>query len=374
LLCEESNRRRRDAQLFGPFTATQCMAVASRIAAITVFAQRYAVWTDLDLGNIPKEDISIQELCGGFENVEGTEFQVSEKSIKETLKTGLFSSRGPDRIGWSHQTLAEFLAAEYLIQNEMTTDQIMSLLVHPFDPNGRLSPQLHGVAAWIATIRPDVFKWILEKDPEILLRGDLDIVNQGDKKNLVGALLRQYDRETLLDFDWNIRGMYRKLYHNGLAEQLQPYICDKTKGEVVRRVAIFIAEACELNSLQEELANIALDIEQSTHIREIASRAVCTIGDIETKTRLLPLATGETGSDPDDQLKGYGLRAVWPTELNAGKLFSLIVRPKNQRFIGSSYYTFISYYLPDLIKDQDLPAALSWVEKQGPSHQVSPGF
>jgi predicted NACHT family NTPase len=373
LLCEESNRRRREAQLLGPFTATQCMAVASRIAAITLFAQRYAVWTDLDLGNVPKEDVSIQELCGGFENVEGTEFQVSEKSIKETLKTGLFSSRGPDRMGWSHQTFAEFLAAEYLIKNEMTADQIMSLLVHPFDPNGRLSQQLCGIAAWIATIRPDVFKRILENDPEILLRSDLDVVNQRDKENLVGALLMQYDRETLLDFDWNIRGMYSKLSHNGLAEQLRPYICDKTKGEVVRRVAIFIAKACELHSLQDDLANVALDVEQSMHIREIASGAVCTIGDIETKTRLLPLATGDAGDDPDDQLKGYGLRAVWPTEMTADKLFSLIVRPKNQRIFGS-YDAFISYYLPDSIRDQDLPAALSWVARQAPSHQVPPGF
>jgi hypothetical protein len=276
-------------------------------------------------------------------------------------------------MGWGHQTFAEFLASQYLIQNEMTTDQIMSLLVHPFDPHGRLSPQLHGVAAWIATSKPDIFGRILENDPEILLRGDLEIVNQSDKERLVDALLRQYDRETLLDFDWNIRGMYRKLYHSRLEVQLRPYICDKTKGDVVRRVAIFIAEACELHSLQEDLANIALDLTQSMHIREIASHAICNIGDNKTKTRLMPLATGDAGSDPDDQLKGYGLRSVWPIEMNADELFSLIVRPKNRHYFGS-YYTFTSDYLPDLIRDQDLPAALSWVEKQGPRHEMPPGF
>lgn len=373
LLCDESNRVRREALLLGAFTAIQCMAVASRIAAITVFAQRYAIWTDLDRGNVPKEDITIQELCGGYENVEGSEFLINEKSIKETLKTGLFSSRGPDRMGWAHQTFAEFMASQYLIQNEMTTDQIMSLLVHPFDPHGRLSPQLRGVAAWIATSRPDIFRRILENDPEILLLGDLEIVDQGNKEDLVDALLRQYDRETLLDFDWNIHEMHRKLYHDRLAEQLLPYIRDKTKRDVVRRVAISIAEACELHSLQEDLANIALDLTQSMHIREIASHAVYTIGNDKTKARLLPLAMGDAGSDPDDQLKGYGLRAVWPKEITADKLFSLIVRPKKQHYFGS-YYTFTSYYLPDLIRDQDLPAALSWVEKQGPRHEMPPGF
>jgi predicted NACHT family NTPase len=98
LLCDESNRRRRDARLLSPFTATQCIAVASRIAAITVFAQRYAIWTDLDRGNVPKEDITIQELCGGYENVDGSEFLVSEESIRETTKKG--SSHPVGQIVW----------------------------------------------------------------------------------------------------------------------------------------------------------------------------------------------------------------------------------------------------------------------------------
>jgi hypothetical protein len=82
--------------------------------------------------------------------------------------------------------------------------------------------------------------------------------------------------------------MYGKLSHSNLEEQLKPYVCDKTKGEIVRRVAIYIAEACRLQSLQDELANIALDITQSIHIRAIAAHALCSVGDDKTKSKLRP--------------------------------------------------------------------------------------
>ena len=132
-LCDENNESRRDARLTGTFTIEQRLAVASRIAAITVFSNRYAIWTGINRGDVPDEDTTIQELSGGTEDVDGVQFQVTEIAIKETLATGLFSSRGSNRMGWAHQTYAEFLAARYLAKHKMTLTQIMSLLVHPGD-------------------------------------------------------------------------------------------------------------------------------------------------------------------------------------------------------------------------------------------------
>lgn len=219
------------------------MAAAARIAAVTTFTKRYTIWTDVDQGNVPSEYVTIQDLCGGCENVNGDNFQINDDVIKETIRaTGLFSSRGPDRMGWAHQTFAEFLAARYLIQNKMKTDQIMSLLVHPFDSRGRLTPQFHGVAVWISNSAPEVFKRIMDVDPEILLRSELEIMKESDRASLVNSLLRKYEEETLLDLDWDIRRMYGKLSHSNLEEQLKPYISNKTKGEIVRRVAISITE------------------------------------------------------------------------------------------------------------------------------------
>ena len=47
----------------------------------------------------------------------GGEFAVSEGAVREVLSdTGLFSSRGPRRMGWAHRTFAEYLASRYLVE------------------------------------------------------------------------------------------------------------------------------------------------------------------------------------------------------------------------------------------------------------------
>jgi predicted NACHT family NTPase len=54
LLCEETNQNRRDARLTGNLSADQRMVIAARIAAVIVFCNRYAVWMNIDQGDVPQ--------------------------------------------------------------------------------------------------------------------------------------------------------------------------------------------------------------------------------------------------------------------------------------------------------------------------------
>jgi len=114
ILCEEQNESRRAAGRTGILSAAGRLAVATRIAAITQFGNRFAVWTGTEAAGVPPEDVSIGQLVGGTETAEQT-VNVSAELIIDTLDTGLFSSRGEERLGWSHQTLAEYLAARYCL-------------------------------------------------------------------------------------------------------------------------------------------------------------------------------------------------------------------------------------------------------------------
>lgn len=362
-LCEETNEHRRDTRLIGSFTTEQRLAMASRIAAVTIFSNKYAVWTGIDRGNVPDEDTTIQELCRGSEDTDGAQFQVTEIAIKETLATGLFSSRGSNRMGWAHQTYAEFLAARYLAKHQMTLTQIMSLLIHPGDNEAKLVPQLHETAAWMTGMVPEVFRKIVRVNPEVLLRSDITTADPKDCAALVESLLRAYDEGGLMDRDWINQKRYKKLYHPGLVDQLRPYICDGTKGIIVRRVAINIAEACELRTLQNDLANIALDQKEPLPIRNAAAYAVGRIADDIIKVRLKPLATGEAGEDPSDELKGCSLRALWPDHMKIEELFTAITSIKQENYIGA-YWMFLSHELVPKLKPSDLPIALKWVEQQ----------
>lgn len=373
LLCEETSESRRDAGLTGAYTAKQRMAVGARVAAATIFANRYAIWTGIDCGDVPEEDTTVQQLIGRSESVDGDEFQVSEAAITETVATGLFSSRGPNRLGFAHQTYAEFLAAQYLVQRQMNLTQMMSLLTHPGDPDRKLVPQLHEAAAWLAGMVPDVFREITQVNPDVLLQSDVATADSDDRAVLVKNLLNLYDEEVLLDYNIEIRKRYRKLAHPSLADQLRPYICDNTKGIIVRRVAIDIAEACELKTLQEDLAKVALDKSQLLTIRENAALAISQIGSDETRAKLKPLAAGEAGEDPDDGLKGYGLRALWPTHLTAEELFASLSPPKRDNLFGV-YKSFLLYDLMKHLQPADLSIALKWIGGQRSRHELPDPF
>lgn len=314
LLCEETNKERLDnTGRAGTPSADQKLAVAARIAAVTVYSNKFAVWTGLASGDLEEGDVSLRDLAGGSEFVGDDEFAVGEDEIRETLATGLFSARGAEKLGWAHQTYAEFLAARYLVQRGVGIEQMMSLISHPHDEHGKLIPQLHEASAWLASMSPEVFRKIIEVDPEVLLRSDIASADTKDKEAVIETLLRLYDEEKLLDVGYAPRDRYRRLNHPGLTEQLRPYIADPGKGFVVRRVAIDIAEACELQELQEDAAGVALDPEQAIYVRKEAAHFVARIGDSQTR-RLLTASFSVV--DPRRMMDTYSLPSegllYWP--------------------------------------------------------------
>jgi hypothetical protein len=136
-----------------------------------------------------------------------------------------------------------------------------------------------------------------------LLRSDVATSDVQDRVTLIEYLFRQLGEERLAygELD-DLRGYYRKLAHPDIAEQIRPLLLDGTKSVLVRQAAIHITEACELEALEDDLVNIALDPSQLLLIRINAAHAVARAGHKEARAKLKPLVTGEIGDDPDDQL------------------------------------------------------------------------
>ena len=363
LLCEEVNESRHASDRTGNFDSDQRLIVAARIAAVTIFANRFAVWAGVDQGHIPAEDVFWQRLCFGCEKVNRREFEITKEVIKEVLDTGLFSSRGLHRMGWAHQTYAEFLAAWYLTQHEMSLEQVTKLIFSSKDPDHKLIPQLHETAAWLASMKSGVLQEIVKTDPDILLQTDVP-TDAEIKASIVENLLTQYEEGKLFDRDRNNYCHYAKLKHPGLVEQLRPYICDSSKQVDARDLAIDIAEVCEVSELQDELAKLSLDSAQSIYLRVSAAKVICSVGDATTRLKLKPLAIEQLPEDEDDRLKGCALKAIWSDHLTATELFSSLTRPKKRKLIGS-YHIFTEYELVPKLQPKDLVIALDWLVKQG---------
>ncbi len=315
--------------------------------------------------DMPNSDIAIRDLCVGTEIINQQEFTVTENDIRDEVLsiTGLFSSRGSNRMGFAHQTYAEFLAAWYLTERNLPLVQVMSLIVSQGDPESKLIPQLHETAAWLASMRMDILEEIIKTDPDVLLRSDIS-TNVDIQEKIVSSLLNHYDQGKLTGRNLRSVFQYKKLKHPRLPEQLRPYIQDSSKSLEVRDEAIDIAKDCDVHELGEDLATLALDSSQSIHLRVNAANALCSIGNSETKLKLKPLAIGNLEKDEDDQLKGYSLEAVWPEHLTVEELFNAITPAKRRNLFGG-YQSFLKNELVAKIKPDDLIIALNWVEKQG---------
>lgn len=285
-LCEERNDSRVASGRTGELTSDQRLAVAARIAAVTVFSNKYAVWNGVQQAAPEKEDVLVRTLAGGTEFIGEDEFSVGEDAIREVLGIGLFSARGPREVGLGAPDLCGVPRCALPGTEERARRQ--SHVAHRASRRrgGRMVSQLHEAAAWLASMSPEVFCELTEADPEVLLRSDAASTDAEGKAALVGTLLKLYDEEKILDGGWAPRVRYERLEHPGLAEQLRPYVVDGSKSLSARRVALDIAEACGLRALQDDAAGVALDPNDDLLVRKGAAHFVAVVGDGPTRPPL----------------------------------------------------------------------------------------
>ncbi len=353
-LCEEQNQSRRDTRRTGRLNPAQRLRVAGRMAAATMFANRYAIWTGPEIGGVQPEDVPLSSLADGREQGAFLAFDVTGDDIREVLDTGLFNSRGSDRMGWAHQSYAEFLAAHYLVEKGVPAGTILKMLLHPA---GGLVPQLSTVAAWASSLDSAVRAGLIATEPLVLLRSDLINWPADDLAALTASLLVGYEQKRFHDAVIGIADAYAKLGHPGLVSQLRPVIIDRTKNAVTRRAAILIAEMCELKELQPELLHVAFDISEDASLRARAVSALNRCGDASVPAKMLPLARGEVGADPVDDIKGQALDILWPKHINAADLFALVTDP-DDGYLGA--YALFLINLPETLQTDDLLPSLEW--------------
>ncbi len=120
-LCSESNPERDTPKLHKQLTSQQRMAVASHIAAASMFCGRNTIWRGQSNVTQNETDLTIAELASGSIKTANLHFDVTSKAIIETIDSGIFKSNGRDRIGWAHKSYLEYLAARYVKDSNLST-------------------------------------------------------------------------------------------------------------------------------------------------------------------------------------------------------------------------------------------------------------
>lgn len=357
-LCAEMNPDRQDAAQSGALSAEQRMAVAKRIAAVTMFCGKSSVFRGANASDAPSDAVVLADLVGGTETMAGNQLEVGMDQVKEVLTTGLFSARGSHGLGFAHQTYAEFLAAGYLVDLGIPLATRLKLLRNADDSTGRIVPQLGETAAWLAGMDVATFQEIMRCDPQILVRSDVAKADDTVRKDLVEKLLQLSEADALTGRPFDDASHYHKLNHPTLSNQLEPVIRDSSKSLAVRRFAISLAQQCGAQELQHLLADIAVDPLDNYRVRVSAAYAVAAIADAATQLRLRPLALATTAGDDDFTIRAVALRTLWPSQISAAELFAALEIPEADTY--GTYRLFLRHELPQHLTPERLPHALAW--------------
>jgi hypothetical protein len=362
LLATEESKSRKAARRVGKLGAPERLAVAARIAFVLMFSNRSAVWTDADYGDIPASDVLLDACTGGTETAGGVRVVVRAPEIREVLDTALFSAHGEGRLGFSHQTYAEYLAAWYASAHRMTWRQLATLLVHPDDREARVVPQLRETAARLADLGRGIRQQMLQLDPEVVLASDVTSASSEHREALVDALIEQTRKHGVSTIP--LRSL-ATLGHPGLSSQLGGVISNKREQAEARRLAIDITGACKVVGLSGLLASIALDRAEPFGVRVDAAFTVWRVGEEEGRRRLKELVTDESPHDEYDLLKGWALAAAWPQYITTTELFAALKPPKRDHF--GPYEQFLRDMPADL-EPADLVVALGWARPYAVEH------
>lgn len=352
----------------GSLEVDQRLAIARRLAAISVFCNRPAFYHRAPDGQMPSALLPIAETLRGQERLpRGDIVPVDMANARDVLlRTGLFSALDQDAMRWWHNSIADYLAAEYVRINELPVRQVKELL-RLTDPNAPVLSQLEGVIGWLVTDeRLGLVDRFLTRSPLTLLRSDVSQLPEPVRREIIRRLLEAAQREMLDVWGNELPRQIARAGYPTLLDELRPWIQDRQRNPLARVLAIRFADACGFGAAASDMMlAIALDPAEPLYVRYQAVIVIRDRGPRDARLSLRPLAIGPDDADDRDDLKGNALRALWPADLTSRELFESLTPQRDETYLGA-YEVFLGWELPRSLTRSALPDALAWVLRQQP--------
>lgn len=358
-LADETTQERRDTWQ-NRVLAEKRIEVASRLAAISVFGGRPAIWlgsaSDLaTAGGADVGDLLVSEVILPSNESRESSTPPTDVEFSQTVRCGLFTGAGESRVVWAHATFMDYLAARWIVEKGLTREQVRSLLV---TSDNRIHVRTRQVAAWLVRTLPAGFDWLIPLDPEAFL-ANVDLPDDELRRQLVEAIFTMADAGNLFhDYSWNLAG----LAHRSLDSQLRDRLRSVGQNEI--RIAIDIAHQCNVTSIVPDLAAIASGDVHDISIRVAAAMGVYNLSINNPTNILVPLlAAADLSNAFDDEsageLEGAALLASWPHAITTAKVFA-IVNPRFPRNFSGMYSLFINEFAKGICIE-DLSVACEWL-------------
>ncbi len=186
-LCEEDEDRTQRLRPHQPsFSVPELYSTASGIAVRILLGKRSAISIQ-PVEKRAQTDLGLEEIAGKAADASTCE------NVKAVLQRALFADGGNKRRVFAHPTYCEFLAAERLAN--YSASQLQQVLSRRNEDSHTIVPQLAELAAWVALMSSEFLDWLIEQEPEILLRNDVSTLSESAKLGLLVSLLKRVAQE-----------------------------------------------------------------------------------------------------------------------------------------------------------------------------------
>jgi len=340
----------------------QVFAVAARLCCHLLLCGSAAFWTGAP-EDMPDGDLEPSGLAGGAEHQTGGAFAVTPELVNAALRCALFTARGPNRRAPAHATFAAYLAAHFLAAHDLPDPQLRTLLTISTRVGSGVIPVLRETSAWLLALCPERASWLTDAEYASLAVHAAVIDDPEIRRVFVERLLA--DPRLMLNGTWRHSW---NIAHPGLAGQLAPVLAalaDPNARQPSREqsyAVLTLAREARIADLMPSLLDIVARTDLDPWLRTLAVRAAAHIDTpaaAPVLTGVLTEVTAYPERDPDDEIRGITLTALWPEHMQVRNLVANLTRPHRDNLLGA--YFIFRRDLPARLSDDDVPYLLKWV-------------
>ena len=237
--------------------------------------------------------------------------------------------------------------------------------------DGGVVSSLRGLFAWFITLCADQRSLLLNRDPlGVVLYGDVSSFSKTEKESLFLYLYKEAEKHPGFRSENWLSSPFGALATDDMQDVIRKLLETPLRDAAKQALVDCVLDAVEHGSISTDLTKTLLDIVEDhtwwSGIRRTALRSLLriTINDnVVLITKLLnDIKTGEI-EDRDDQLLGTLLSKLYPSLINANKIFDYLQRPKDDHFLGA-YINFWSHELIDNTRNDDIPVLLDQLSQR----------
>lgn len=274
------------------------------------------------------------------------------RTCRVALHTSLFrcTSRSGEFVP-VHRTVAEYLGAHYLasrIHADLPASRVLALML---GEDGGLVPELRGLHAWLAAVAPtNLRRELIAHDPlGVVLNGDVRAFLPAEKRALLDALQQEASQDpSFRRGNWASHS-FGALATADMEENFKALLQSPDRSPVHQELLGCVLDAMEhgqhMTTLASVLVQVVRDKTYKTDVRTRALRVLIRDASHNASWPLLmQLLTdihSNTLEDPEDELLGTLLQALYPDHLSPAELLQHFSKPK----IDSNWGSYKCFWL-----------------------------